>query len=268
MDRAGLRGPSELLHQEDVRRAGRLPVRPPDDGPRRANEDRPVAVARRPDLHGPRASPRDHRESSRNWRRTTSSRSGSTSTRSTRTSSRRWNEWQTPSPGTTRDSGFIRDRGKEPRSRRIDEADDEFRRPGVISLAAGGARCNHAGLDPHPRGLRKGSMRRAYAVVVGVMIGIGLATAAGRSPGPAARQPVCRRRHRVRGDAVRIEVRHLSRHAGRRDRRRQPAQRHVPKRRHRSGSRALHQSRLAGRHAARSRSTAPRWPASSRTCAT
>ena len=51
-------------------------------------------------------------------------------------------------------------------------------------------------------------------------------------------------------------------------RRRQPAQRHVPERRHRSRPRALHQSRLAGRHARRSRWTTPRWRASSPTFAT
>ena len=39
------------------------------------------------------------------------------------------------------------------------------------------------------------------------------------------------------------------------DRRRQPAQRHVPQRRHRSRPRAFHPSRLAGRHAPRSRWT-------------
>ncbi len=115
---------------------------------------------------------------------------------------------------------------------------------------------------------REGSMRGACVAVVGLMMWERPGDWPRRSPGSAARQPVCRRGHRLRGGAVRVEVRHLPRHARRRDWRRQPAQRHVSQRGHRSRSRALHQGRFAGRHAARSPWTPPRWPASSPTCAT
>jgi len=61
MDLSGFRGPSELPHQKDVRGTGRLPVRPPDDGPGRTNQDWPVEVAWCPDLHGAFVPARHHR---------------------------------------------------------------------------------------------------------------------------------------------------------------------------------------------------------------